>query len=246
MKITFAGVGNAFTTQDYYQSSFFVEENGKNLLVDCGGDARFSLGELGITNANLGKWIDSVYLSHLHNDHIGGMEFLAFITYFTKSPKPNLFIKDELVDGLWQITKIGLDSLQNEEVSLKTYFNVNPIGKSFVWQNNHFRLVQGMHVWANKKLMPVYGLAFKDIYFSADTILCGNVLVEYDKANLIFQDCETLPWKSGVHAHYDDLKLLSPATKSKMWLYHYAPNPTQDAVADGFAGFIKKGQVFNV
>ncbi|MDM8523453.1 hypothetical protein QUF80_08790 [Desulfococcaceae bacterium HSG8] len=46
MKIKFLGVGSAFTTPEYYQSNMPVtSRSGKQLLVDCGGDIRFSLGE---------------------------------------------------------------------------------------------------------------------------------------------------------------------------------------------------------
>jgi hypothetical protein len=30
-----------------------------------------------------------------------------------------------------------------------------------------------------------------------------------------------------------------------MWLYHYNPGHLPDARADGFRGFVKKGQVFD-
>jgi hypothetical protein len=111
MKITFAGVGSAFTDQRYYQSNMVItsSSSGKRLLIDCGGDARFSLGELGATNANIGEWADGVYISHLHADHIGGLEWLGFCTYFNpKAPKPKLFIVDTLIDELWDSLKGGM------------------------------------------------------------------------------------------------------------------------------------------
>lgn len=249
MKIICAGVGNAFTTRDYYQSSFVVEINQKRLLIDCGGDSRFSLGELGVTAANLGNWLDAIYISHLHSDHCGGLEFAAFCTYFTKSPKPKLFIRKDLTNDLWTVMKTGLNSLKAEKVSLKTYFDMNPVQDSFDWQGVNFRLVKGWHVWANNVLMPVYGLVFNGVYFSADTVRCDATIAECRRegVKLILHDCETLPYKSGVHAHYDDLRdKFSDDVRKKMWLYHYAPDPKQDAKADGFAGFARKGQIFEV
>ena len=68
MELRFAGVGSAFTTKEYWQSNMIVSHDGKNLLIDCGGDIRFSLAELNMSY----KDIDAVYISHLHADHIGG------------------------------------------------------------------------------------------------------------------------------------------------------------------------------
>jgi hypothetical protein len=68
----------------------------------------------------------------------------------------------------------------------------------------------------------------------------------YGKADLIFHDCETASEKSEVHAHYQDLVRLPSAVRSKTWLYHYQPGPLPDAVADGFLGFVRRGQSFEV
>jgi hypothetical protein len=67
---------------------------------------------------------------------------------------------------------------------------------------------------------------------------------------LIFHDCETSPFKSGVHAHFDDLKTLPDEIKSKMWLMHYQWVEEVDlaklAEDNGFAGFVRKGQSFDL
>ncbi len=68
----------------------------------------------------------------------------------------------------------------------------------------------------------------------------------YEQADVIFHDCETAPYKSGVHAHYSDLKNLEQKHYNKMWLYHYQSNPSQTPEEDGFLGFAKKGQVFEL
>jgi hypothetical protein len=79
-----------------------------------------------------------------------------------------------------------------------------------------------------------------------------RVMSEYDNSDIIFQDCETYDWqtgksKSGVHAHYRELLTLPEEIRSKMWLYHYQDaRPLPDAKADGFAGFVEQGQVFEL
>jgi ribonuclease BN (tRNA processing enzyme) len=122
----------------------------------------------------------------------------------------------------------------------------------FEWEGIKFELVKGHHVYANKVPMRVYGLFFqspdtgKKVYFTADTMMTKETKLRCHKADIIFHDCETYAHHSGVHAHYDDLAKLEPHIKSKMWLYHYGPNPAQVPVSDGFLGFACKHQVVDL
>ena len=90
-----------------WQSNFLIEfdmpgKKGKRpyrLLVDAGGDVRHALKNLGLTSGDM----DGVYISHPHNDHIGGMEYLALTTFFNPFYTPakqewlnNQFIADKL------------------------------------------------------------------------------------------------------------------------------------------------------
>jgi len=134
MKIQFIGCGSAFTSMEYYQSNVLVTApSGKKLLIDCGGDARFALGELGITSND----IDAVYVSHLHKDHIGGMEWLAFTTYFNPGKeRPLLYTVSGLMQPLWTALKGGLESLQGKMAHLTDYFDCKPvtINTFFEWE----------------------------------------------------------------------------------------------------------------
>jgi hypothetical protein len=90
-----------------WQSNFLIEfdmpsKRGKRpyrLLLDAGGDVRHALKGIGLTSSDM----DGVYISHPHNDHIGGIEYLALTTFFNPfytSPKQewlkNQFIADKL------------------------------------------------------------------------------------------------------------------------------------------------------
>jgi hypothetical protein len=103
------------------------------------------------------------------------------------------------------------------------------------------------------EIVPSYGLIMRvhsspsvgEVLLTTDTQFAPNQINDfYKRASVIFQDCETSPYKSGVHAHYSELVTLPVDTKKKMWLYHYQDGPLPDAKADGFAGFVKQGQIF--
>lgn len=256
MKITFAGVGGAFTDQRYYQSNMFVTaRSGKRLMIDCGGDARFSFGEHGATNQNIGEWCDGVYISHLHADHIGGLEWLGFCTYFNpKSPKPKLYIVNHLVRELWRSLRGGMRSHEGVVLRLDSFFDVRSISINdhFDWEGIRFVPIQTVHIMDGMRIVPSYGLLITElttpertVFLTTDTQFCPRQIERfYDRSEVVFHDCETYPFKSGVHAHYDDLRTLPEATKKKMWLYHYGPDPKQRPEEDGFCGFVAKGQTF--
>ena len=54
--------------------------------------------------------------------------------------------------------------------------------------------------------------------------------------------------KNVIRNYYDndDLKKLSPEIRAKMWLIHYSDHKLPRAKTHGFAGFIKRGQTFDL
>jgi len=252
MKLTFIGSGSAFT-MDNYHSNMVLESQGKRLLIDCGGDARFALRDQLLTSRD----IDAVYISHLHNDHIGGLEWLAFATYFDPGKeRPDLYAIVPLMSGIWTSLKGGLASLQAKQATLETYFDTHRlrVNNVFVWQDMGFMPIQTIHIMDGYSIVSSFGLMIgintperktKKVFITTDTQNNPNQLQDfYNEADVIFHDCETSNFKSGVHAHYEELKTLGDKTKKKMWLYHYQDGKLPDAEKDGFTGFVKKGQSF--
>ena len=218
MKIKFLGAGSAFTTKGW-QTNLIIEENGKHLLLDAGTDIRWSLKEQGLSY----KDIDAIYISHLHGDHVGGAECLGFCSYFDPNlPKPILYAHQNIVP---RILPPGMESLEGLIANIYTFFDVKALGDnaSFLWQGILFEVVQSVHIMNGHAIVPSFGLIIhsptspKTIYWTSDSQYAPSQLIKfYEQADLIIQDCETYPFKSRVHAHYDDLKLLPPEIKAKM------------------------------
>lgn len=252
MKLKFLGSGSAFTVGDEnYHSNMVIEaDSHKKLLIDCGSDARFSAFEQGFSPKDL----SDVYISHLHADHMGGLEWLAFSSKYhpTGNYKHRLHLNHQLVSDLWnKALSASLNPSEDPSIDLSTYFDIDAITTdTFQWEGITFHLFPTLHIMVGSWRMPSYGLWFQahayTVLITTDAQFDLDGMQElYQKCDIIFQDCETSACKSGVHAHYTELKLLSPAIKSKMWLYHYQPGPLPNAKEDGFRGFVKKGQCFD-
>lgn len=283
MKIKVIGCGNAFSTLNYNQS-FILEENNKKLLLDCGYQVPAALRNAGISF----KDIDSIYISHLHADHIGGLECMAFMRYDWQkrcknakdgSYAPILVGNEKLLVDLWEHSlRGGLESMEGFVASLNTFFIPKPIqpNETFDFEGWTVQLIQQIHIMSGSSIMNTFGLMLKKAghptaYFTTDSQHCSPRQIEvfYQEADIIFQDCEILPVSlmSGVHANYAQLAgypeansiKLDSKIKSKMLLSHYQDfyNARKDfyghdcdwdlkAKEDGFSGFIKVGQEFEI
>jgi ribonuclease BN (tRNA processing enzyme) len=254
MSIRFIGVGSQASDRDQYHSNMvFTSPAGKRMLIDCGGDARFALAECGIQPQDL----DAVYVSHLHSDHVGGMEWLALSTYFAKeSRRLALFAEKELLSRLWNNSlRGGLECIRLKRMQLADYFDCQPLTVStpFYWEGIRFEMVEMLHIAGEQCNLYSYGLLIQypsavgtSLFVSTDAVFQPELLNNISpKADLIFHDCETSPYRTGVHAHYEELCSLSATIKDKIWLYHYQANPAYQPQADGFQGFVVKGQEFS-
>ena len=92
--IQFVGSGNAWSKPPVnYNTNAVVRANGHAWLIDCGLLCPLALKDFGISQSD----IDGIFISHLHGDHVLGLEELLFVRYYACASRHNLWIPSDFL-----------------------------------------------------------------------------------------------------------------------------------------------------
>lgn len=78
MRLRFLGSGDAFGSGGRFNACFLVDSTMGSFLIDCGASALIAIRRFGIDPNS----IRTVFVSHLHGDHFGGLPFLLLDAQF--------------------------------------------------------------------------------------------------------------------------------------------------------------------
>jgi len=85
MQLTVIGCGDAFGAGSRLQTCFCIRSGPSTFLIDCGATSLIGMRRLGITPND----IDTVFVTHLHGDHFGGLPWLLIdAKYVSKRTRP--------------------------------------------------------------------------------------------------------------------------------------------------------------
>ncbi|HZT41726.1 MAG TPA: MBL fold metallo-hydrolase [Chthonomonadaceae bacterium] len=219
MKLTWNGTGSAWSPY-YGNSSAVLEAGGKRLLVDCGHTVPARLQEMGLTLRD----IDAVFISHLHGDHVYGLEEWGFRSLLQWKIRPQLLIAADLADMLWQQVLAGtMAQVCDKTCRLTDYFQVTPmqIGKPVSLDPWTLTIHPVRHV----PNACAYGLKVAaestTLGFTCDTLADGDPWF-YQDTDQVFHDCSFAPYfPETVHAHFEQLCRYPQEFRMKTYLVHY-------------------------
>lgn len=227
IEITFLGTGSAFSKKYGNNSAVVtVENNGvtKNLMIDCGRTTPDDL-----HNSKF-SWtdIDAIFITHLHGDHVYGLEEAAFMGRYVFNKKPHLILPHRKVkNDLWE--KVLKGTMANGDLDRNmtfldyfTYEIVDHEAEYFIFNDVMFSCYTTQHIDRKKS----YGLIIGEqnyIVYSSDSLMNKDLIREVakDGCQVIFHDCQMNDYEGKVHASLSDLSSLTEEQRKLIYIMHY-------------------------
>lgn len=213
MDMIMLGTGGGFSKK-YYNNNALFNLNGYRLLIDCGSTAHRSLHELGLSWE---KDVDGVLVTHIHADHVGGLEEIALEGKFKYGKKIDLFAAEQLLPLLWENSlKGGVGDDDNGR--LEDFFRVTPLPTDSVFRIGGMEM--SFHRTQHVPGKLSYGLTIGPLFYSSDSRFDERLLLSLPSdIRYILHDCSMT--SSDFHASLEELLSLPAEVRQKIWLMHY-------------------------
>ncbi|MBE1446993.1 MBL fold metallo-hydrolase [Paenibacillus sp. OAS669] len=238
LQIQMIGTGSAFSKK-YFNNNALVTCNGFVLLIDCGATAPRALHAMDIDIDQ----IDALLITHIHADHVGGLEEFAFRFKYEFKRKIKLFVPVKVLEALWDHSlRGGLENAAEGLTSLQDYFDVIALDEAspiHLSPGLVIEIIRSEHI-PDK---PSYSVLLNDtVFFSADTTFNPSLLMslyENQRCKYILHDCQ-LSSPGLVHACLEELLTLPSHIQRSVYLMHYDDTMEQYRGKTGEMSFIEQ------
>lgn len=242
LQIQMIGTGSAFSKK-YFNNNALIYSNGFTLLLDCGATAPRALHALDVSLDR----IDGILISHIHADHVGGLEEFAFRLKYTYQKRIKLFVPVPVLSLLWNhCLRGGLENAAEGLDSLNDYFDVVALAPETaveLFPGLSVRLIPTKHIPGK----PSFSMLLNDkVFYSADTQFDYSLLVhlyETGQCEYILHDCQFAS-PGHVHASLDELLTLPEPVQKQVLLMHYDDAKDSYSGKTGHMTFIEQHRLY--
>lgn len=246
MTLRFLGAGGAFSRHYGTTCSLVTLPSRELWLIDCGRQAPDQLW------ASELDWhqITGQIITHVHGDHIFGLEDFAFQRYYDSrqlpsvllgGPRPKLVAHGAVLDEIWETMAASLRYLKDasgnpRSGTLHNYFEViEPTGfeapQANPWRHSErfccgdLELVarESEHVPGKPSCSLEFGVGDDRIaWWSGDcTVDAGFLAAIEPRTSIFFHDCTFTDYPGQVHGAFTLLEKLPEPVRRKMVLMHH-------------------------
>jgi phosphoribosyl 1,2-cyclic phosphodiesterase len=214
--LRFLGVGNAQAVELGSASAVIERDAQPLLMIDCGQEA------LTTYRDHYQRMPEAVFITHVHMDHVAGLERLFYHTYFSEQRgKVRLYVPVTVLPYLQQRIAEYPQIIAEGGANWWDAFQLIPVTTSFWHEKVQFEVFPVRH----HKPHTAFALRLKgSAVWTGDTRPIPEMLAEYADANeVIAHDCALHGNPS--HSGLSDLQReYSPELLARCVLYHYANN----------------------
>jgi len=213
--LRFHGVGSA-TAVELGSPMATIEHKGTPWLsIDCGSEG------LSACLAHYGQPPAAWFITHVHLDHVGGLERLFIANYFNpgRRGRTRLYVPASIVLLLHERIASYPNVLAEGGANFWDAFQLIPVGDAFWHEGVRLEVFESRHHWPR----TAYGLRLPgSLIWTGDTRPIPDILRQYAQSSeLIAHDCGLTGNPS--HSGIEDLEREYPREwLARCLLYHYA------------------------
>lgn len=246
MKLYVLGVGDTFS-EKHFTHALLLEAEGFRLAIDCPDSyrrvlraARDTAGAEHASSLDLFA-IDDVLVTHVHGDHMNGLEGVGYFKHFAQKRPLNLHTIAPVKSALWEqrlVASMGTlwDGKEFRKKSFDDYFAWSEVALESTTTIGPFTV----HARLTKHHVPTSALLIEhggsSIGISSDTAFDRELIAFLSRADLVVHETNHGP----AHTAYADLLTLDEALKQKMRIIHY---PDELDVDHTEIAALREGQV---
>ncbi len=214
------GVGDTFS-EVHAPSALLLGAEGFLLAIDCPDMYRRLLRQATHGTVELER-IDDVLLTHVHGDHMNGLEGVGFFKRFKEGKRIRVHAVPEVLEGLWvHRLRSSMGRLwtgeEHQEMHFEDYFEGRPLS----WQGATRIGPFEVEVRPTRHHVPTCALKVSHqgrmLGYSSDTAFDRELLDWLSDADLIIHETNLGP----AHTPASELRALPPSLRHKLRLIHY-------------------------
>jgi ribonuclease BN (tRNA processing enzyme) len=234
-EVVVLGAGDSFS-ETHHPTALLLVCDGWRLAIDCPDMYRSVLLDAAQRSKrplSLSE-IDHVLITHVHGDHMNGLEGVAFYKHFVEGKRVNLVTSPEVRATIWdQRLKASMGSLWDGTVfrsmGFDDYFEHVPLDWSGAVDVGPFRIRARRTIHHVPTSALYIEAAGRSLGYSSDTAFDPALIRFLEPADLVIHETNFGP----AHTPYSALAALPVELRGKMRLVHYPDtfDPRSSAIA---------------